>query len=142
MKIMTAAITFVFIAICLVEIALIMREVHRTTTNTLSKTDTPEVPSETQILSEQLAVTNKKLEDAQREIQGINVLWNKSLQVEQRLRADLEVAKVQLAYLAQSLLKAKSNNPQQTAYWTESEVKPQEIRAFKATSELAQRDFM
>ena len=138
---MTAAITFVFIAICLVEIVLIMREVRRTTTNTLSKTESSEVTSETQILNEQLAATNKKLEEAQREIQGINVLWNKSLQVEQRLRADLEIAKVQLAYLAQSLLKAKSNAPQ-TAYWTESENKTTELRAFKTTSELAQRDFM
>ncbi|WP_413575692.1 hypothetical protein ACLVWU_15175 [Bdellovibrio sp. HCB290] len=138
---MTAAITFVFIAICLVEIILIMREVRRTRANTLSKTDSPEAPSETQILSEQLAASNKKLEEAQREIQGINALWNKSLQVEQRLRADLEIAKVQLAYLAQSLLKAKSNAPQ-TSYWTENENKATELRVFKTTSELVQRDFM
>jgi predicted nucleic acid-binding protein len=141
MKFMTVAITFVFIAICLVEIVLITKEVRRTSTNTLSKTEASELPSETQVLSEQLAVTSRKLEEAQREIQGINVLWNKSLQVEQRLRADLEIAKVQLTYLAQSLLKAKAGGTQ-TAYWTEGESENRELRAFKTTSELVQKDFM
>ncbi|WP_142701352.1 hypothetical protein [Bdellovibrio sp. ZAP7] len=128
---MTVAITIVFIAICLVEIVLIIKEVHRTTTNTLSKIESPELISETQVLAEKLAVTTQKLEEAQREIQGINVLWNKSLQVEQRLRADLEIAKVQLTYLAQTLLKAKSGKTQ-TAYWTENE----------KASHLIQKDFM
>ncbi|QLY24803.1 hypothetical protein [Bdellovibrio sp. KM01] len=128
---MTVAITIVFIAVCLVEIVLITKEVHRTSTNTLSKTESPKLVSETQVLAEKLAVTTQKLEEAQREIQGINVLWNRSLQVEQRLRADLEIAKVQLTYLAQTLLKVKAGKTQ-TAYWTENE----------KASELVQKDFM
>ncbi|WP_413582473.1 hypothetical protein [Bdellovibrio sp. HCB288] len=145
---MTTAITFVFIAICLVEIVLITREARRTPTNTLTKTPTALPHNEVEILSAKLSETTQRLEDAQREIQGINVLWNKSLQTEHKLRADLEVAKVQLTYLAQSLLKAKANSPQ-TAYWSEDEKSPElqapakrELRAFKKTAELAQKDFM
>ncbi len=140
---MTVAITFVFIAICLVEIVLITKEVRRTSANALSKSSPAEAASETQVLTEQLAVANQKLDEAKREIQGINMLWNKSLQVEQRLRSDLEVAKVQLTYLAQALLKAKAQAPQ-TTYWTEGEkqIETREIRAFKTTSELVQKDFM
>ncbi|MBO9668672.1 MAG: hypothetical protein J7501_17875 [Bdellovibrio sp.] len=144
---MMTAITFVFIAICLVEAALIAREFRGSSRNTKStSSELLKAQQDLKTLSEKLMKSEIDLEQAQKEIQGIHALWNKALLSEQGLRRDLEIAKTQLTYLAQSLMKAKSETK---TYWTEEPARTQaqmpaasELRAFKSTTELIQKDFI
>lgn len=143
---MITAITFVFILICVVEGVLIAREFLGTRRNKNTHTALSEAQSENRLLSERLAATEIKLEESRKELQGIHLLWNKALQSEQKMRQDLEIAKTQLTYLAQTVLKIKSENK---TYWTEEETtaviagkKNESLRAFKSSSELIQRDFI
>ena len=81
-------------------------------------------------LTQSLALTEKKLESAQAEVQGIYVLWNKSLETEKSMRQELNVAKTQLTYLAQKIVQSeKTPQPNKAAapslYW--SEAGPEEI---------------
>lgn len=143
---MITAITFIFMLICVVESVLIAREFLGTRRNRNVSPELSDFQSENKILSEKLAATERKLEESRKELQGIHLLWNKALQSEQKMRQDLEIAKTQLTYLAQTVLKIKSETK---TYWSEEETtvtvppkKSENLRAFKNSSELIQRDFI
>lgn len=143
---MITAITFVFILICVVEGVLIAREFLGTRRNKNASSALADIQGENRLLSEKLVATELKLEESRKELQGIHLLWNKALQSEQKMRQDLEIAKTQLTYLAQTVLKIKSETK---TYWSEEETtaviaskKNDSIRAFKNSSELVQRDFI
>lgn len=143
---MITAITFVFILICVVEGVLITREFLGTRRNVTAKSLLAELQNENRTLSEKLVATEKKLDEAHKELQGIHLLWNKALLSEQGLRQDLEIAKTQLTYLAQTVLKIKSETK---TYWSEEVTtvaappkRSENLRAFKNSSELIARDFL
>ena len=63
-----------------------------------------------QKLQGEIEVLKKSVEDAQKESDGINFLWNRTIKENSQLRKDLEVAEKQLRYLAQKVV---SEEPQE-----------------------------
>lgn len=64
--------------------------------------------------------TEEKLE-AQKEVEGINYLWNKTAQENTKLRVDLGIAEQQLHYLAQKALNVEPKSPKE--FWHIQETK-------------------
>lgn len=69
-------------------------------------------------LQREIEVLKKCVEDAQKESDGINFLWNRTVKENSQLRKDLEVAEKQLRYLAQKVV---SEEPQvlrkESVFW-------------------------
>lgn len=119
--------TNLLIGVCLlifaVEGILIGLEYFKMQKNTKLQSALDKANQEKNLLGERLVATQKELADARNEVQGIYVLWNRALESEKNMRHELHVAKTQLTYLAQKVVRgestpaAKKETPSQPAYW-------------------------
>lgn len=119
--------TNLLIGVCLlifaVEGILIGLEYFKMQKNTKLQSALDKANQDKNLLGERLVATQKELADARNEVQGIYVLWNRALESEKSMRQELHVAKTQLTYLAQKVVRgdnaplAKKETPSQPAYW-------------------------
>lgn len=116
---MTSLIISACLVIFAIEGLLISLEYFRMQKNTKLQSALDKANGEKDLLGQRLVQVERELKDARAEVQGIYVLWNKSLESEKTMRHDLHVAKTQLTYLAQKVIQGvpapKEAAP--AAYW-------------------------
>lgn len=115
--------TSFFLTVFLIEAGLIVREMRKASLEKKWK-------ERANLLAAETSELKASLDQAQRDLEGINYLWKKSLLTEKNLRKDLDIAKVQLTYLASKVVNvsgiAKSDvqpqedlgNIESRTYWT------------------------
>lgn len=135
--------TNLLIGVCLlifaVEGVLIGLEYFKMQKNTKLQSALDKANQDKNLLGERLVATQKELADARNEVQGIYVLWNRAMESEKNMRQELHVAKTQLTYLAQKVvrgegsLSSKNESSTQPAYWEIPQARE------KATSQYVDR---
>lgn len=138
--------------ICAVEAFLIYRETTRLRQSSQGHQALTKAKAEIQDLKAKLMTSAVKLESAQKEVQGIYVLWNKTIESEQKMRRDLDIAKTQLTYLAQKVvrigLQTEDSAPtsQSSSYWetplTEAALSPENIPALRRKNTEIRSEFL
>ncbi len=124
---MTSLIIGACLVIFAIEGLLISLEYFKMQKNTKLQSALDKANSDKDLLGQRLAQAERDLQNARAEVQGIYVLWNKSLESEKTMRHELHVAKTQLTYLAQKVIQgvpAPKVNPH-AAYWETQERTPE-----------------
>lgn len=144
--------TGVFVLICAVEAFLIYREASRFKEDSKLTKALQNAQAEIQSVKSKLRISEESLDSARKEVQGIYVLWNKSIEAEQKMRRELDIAKTQLTYLAQKVVRLKDSSPVETAsnasstatapaYWETSHNSTPYRESVKGAAEI-QHDFL
>lgn len=123
---MTSLIIGACLVIFAIEGLLISLEYFKMQKNTKLQSALDKANGEKELLGQRLIQAERDLQSARAEVQGIYVLWNRSLESEKTMRHELHVAKTQLTYLAQKVIQgvpAPKVSPQ--AYWETQERTPE-----------------
>lgn len=145
--------TNLLIGVCLlifaVEGILIGLEYFKMQKNTKLQSALDKANKDKTLLGERLVAVQKELTDARNEVQGIYVLWNRALEAEKNMRHELHVAKTQLTYLAQKVVRGENNAPAakkevptQPAYWEVPPVREQASQYVDRQSYQTNVDFL
>ncbi|MFV3408563.1 hypothetical protein [Bdellovibrio bacteriovorus] len=124
---MTSLIIGACLVIFAIEGLLISLEYFKMQKNTKLQSALDKANADKDLLGQRLAQAEHDLQSARAEVQGIYVLWNKSLESEKTMRHELHVAKTQLTYLAQKVIQGvpAPKVSQQAAYWETQERTPE-----------------
>lgn len=118
---MTDVFIGVFLLICAVEAFLIFQEASRLKGESKVGRLLKGAQAEIEQLKGLLKASEQALDSAKKEVQGIYVLWNRSIDSEQKMRKELDIAKTQLTYLAQKVVRKEGPEvqaePVKSAYW-------------------------
>ncbi|XGC81086.1 hypothetical protein ACES2L_01155 [Bdellovibrio bacteriovorus] len=117
----------IFLLVCAVEAFLIFKEVSRMKGESKLAKLLKSAQADVSRLKDLLAASETALDSAKKEVQGIYVLWNRSIESEQKMRKELDIAKTQLTYLAQKVVRkepiqeAVEAPVKASAYWNLSQ---------------------
>ncbi|UOF00180.1 hypothetical protein [Bdellovibrio reynosensis] len=101
----------VFLLVCAVEAFFIFKEASRMRGESKLAKLLKAAQADVAKLKDLLSASENALDSAKKEVQGIYVLWNRSIESEQKMRKELDIAKTQLTYLAKKVV--RKDGPQQ-----------------------------